>query len=776
MPRAEHFVHSGITLPRSTVELFREARQGKQHPGLLLDKFAPPGTQEEQRNPIKKICEARGNSDLLKSLRKRRTRMLQTVRAKYFEATTAGPLTLHLARASALENAGIHLHPVYGFVCLPGSGIKGMARAYAETIWLTAQPDQKHAWKQILDVFGWSPGTDTQKKWKPENAEIPPDSQTGSVIFHEAWPTKWPQIELDIANVHHKEYYGGDGEPGDWDSPNPISFLAVSTGATFDFAVSLRGTGEENLLDLACEWLQGALVHEGAGAKTHAGYGRFRIDGPVTVAVPPEQARRRSQHRLELVTPAFLAGAEQEAHDCDLRPATLRGLLRWWWRTMYVAHLKTDDLRRLETAIWGSAEQGAALALAVQWDKDKNELAIRPAPQAYNKREIERNHQLARPASRKTTQGLFYASYGMDEKRKRRYYVAPGFAWNVVLNARKSTLESKAIDIESSEILRQGEAALWLLCRYGGVGSKARKGFGSFADISIDGIGSLDDCKRIGKEFRQKLGLSSDDGSEACSSLDHMLDELEIPTPWTNHWFALDQLGAAAQGFAQEYRHNERKAALGLPRKIHGPTHRPFRHQNPASHQPPKALRNKKGKDRHASPVHYHMACAEDGTLTIRMVAFPSSALPDLKTSREVLRKLGEHISSEIKKQKEAHADKGQAPVEPVQSTDTPAGTHFPKSRDHVQAILLDEKTRRGGWKARHDESGLEGAIQNHKEMPEGPAPGQQVELIVAFCNPTEANEANRIAFRWPGPNENKPNQQKIRNQNQRGRNPRRHR
>ena len=748
MPRAEH-----ITLPRSTVKLFREARQRQQHPGLLLDKFAPPGTQEEQRNTIKEICEAKGDSDLLKSLRRRRTHMLETVRAKCFEATTAGPLTLHLARASALENAGIHMHPVYGFVCLPGSGIKGMARAYAETIWLTAQLDQKHAWKQILNVFGWSPGTDARKKWKPENAEIPPDSQTGAVIFHEAWPTKWPQLELDIANVHHKEYYGGDGEPGDWDSPNPIFFLAVSTGATFDFAVSLRGAGEENLLDLACEWLQGALVHEGAGAKTHAGYGRFRIDDPVTDAAPPEQARRTSQHRLELVTPAFLAGAEKEAHDCDLRPATLRGLLRWWWRTMYVAHLKTDDLRRLETAIWGSAEQGAALALEVQWDKGKNELAIRPAPQAYNKREIEQNHKLARPESRRTTQGLFYASYGMDEGPKKRYYVAPGFAWNVVLNARKSTLESKAVD--SSEILRQGEAALWLLCRYGGVGSKARKGFGSFADISIDGIGSLDDCKRIGKEFRQKLGLSSDDGSEACSSLDHMLDELEIPTPWTNHWFVLDQLGAAAQGFAQSYKPKRDKAALGLPRKN---------------------LRNAHGKDRHASPVYYHMARAEDRTLTIRMVAFPSSDLPDLKTSKEVLRKLREHICNEIAQQTKTHADKGKAPVEPVQSTDTPAGTHFPKPNDRVRATLLEEKTKKGGWKARHDESGLEGVIQNHNQVPADHTAGQQVELIVAFCNPNEANKANRIAFRWPRLNENKPNQQRTRNQNQRGGKPRRRR
>ncbi len=754
MQRNAHFNPVKMILPQSTRELLRNATGSRRHPGLLLDKFSPPGDQEKQRDAIKKVCEAHRDPDLLKSLRERRTRMLQTARAQCFEAATAGPLTLHLARASALENAGIHLHPVYGFACLPGSGLKGMARAYAETIWLPGQSDPKEAWKKILDVFGWSPGTDARKKWKPNNAETPPGLQTGTIVFHEAWPTKWPRLELDIANSHHGKYYEGGGEPGDWDSPNPISFLSVAMDTVFDFAVSLRGTGRDDLLGLACEWLQGALVHEGAGAKTHAGYGRFRLTGTVHVAEPPKQARSISRHRLKLVTPAFLAGAEQEKRDCDLRPATLRGLLRWWWRTMHVAHLATDNLRRLETAIWGSAEQGAALALAVQWDKDDTELAMRPASHVYDKQGIAQNSKLLSPSSRKTAQGLFYTSYGMDEKKRgeraQRYYVAPGAAWNVVLSAHKgSTLDHKTI--EASEILRQGEAALWLLCHYGGVGSKARKGFGSFADIPINGILDIEDCKRIGQELRQKLGLSSQPGSEECSSLDNMLGVLEIPTPWINYWFALDQLGAAAQGFAQLYKHQARKTALGLPRKIHGPTHKPLKNQNFASHRPPETLRNKRNQVRHAAPVHYHVAQDEDGTLTIRMVAFPSSVLPDMETSQEVLGELRKHVSDEIKKSANENARKGQKPFEsePVQSITAQAGTHFPKAKDRVRATLLEEKTRKGAWKARHDDSELEGAIQNSPAMPADCTPGQQVDLLVAFCNPNEPNENNRIAFRW---------------------------
>ena len=671
---AERHMSTDIFLPTGTVKLFQRAGETKRHPGLLLDKFSPPGDQKKQREAIKKICSITGDSDLLHSILRRRNCMLQAANAKHFSARTTGPLTLHLARASALENAGIHLHPVYGFACLPGSGLKGMARAYAETIWLTGQLNKQQAWKNILDVFGWSPGIDSGKTWKPDSAETPAGSNTGAVIFHEAWPTKWPRLEPDIANIHHKEYYGDNGEPGDWESPTPVYFLSVSPNTTFAFAVSPRGPSDEALSDLACEWLQSALVQEGAGAKTHAGYGRFRLVDLPKPAPSPQRARAISRHSLELVTPAFLAGAEQEESDCDLRPGTLRGLLRWWWRTMHVAHLKTDDLRRLETAIWGNTEQGAALALSVVREESN------PAPALYDKQQIEQ--EFLQPTDRRTTQGLFYASYGMDEKkqgkREQRHYVAPGAAWNVTLSARKSVLGD--LPIEASGILRQGEAALWLLCRYGGVGSKARKGFGSFVDIGINGISSAEDCKRIGETLRKNLRLPSYAESKNCSGLDDMLDILEIDTPWRNYWFALDQLGIAMQGFARKYKHNERKAALGLPRKIHGPGDTPMRHQDDASHERPYPLCNANHDMRHASPVHYHLARAEDNTLTIRMMAFPSSVLPDMATSEKMLKELGQYISARIKESEREHADMGRNPVESVQSVSAPAGTAFPQS------------------------------------------------------------------------------------------------
>jgi len=70
----------------------------------------------------------------------------------------------------------------------------------------------------------------------------------------------------------------------------------------------------------------------------------------------------------------------------------------------------------------------------------------------------------------------------------------------------------------------------------------------------------------------------------------------------------------------------------------------------------------------------------------------------------------------------------------------------LPKTGDRIQGILLAERTKKGGWKARHDPSGLSGPIQNTEAVPPGMKPGDRVELIVASVNPRE------IAFRFSPP------------------------
>ena len=198
-----------------------------------------------------------------------------------------------------------------------------MARAYAETVWCADQDDRTSAWERIRAVFGWAPGAEKGKTWRPEGVGDPKESQVGAVVFHDAWPAEWPRLQPDIVSNHHLKYYAGDDDPGDWEDPLPVYFLSVAEGTTFDFAVSQRtvvsreGSGQ-NLVALAGEWLQAALVHEGAGAKTHAGYGRFRLDDLAEPAAPRE-ARHVANHTLRLATPAFPRRRKTAARR--LRPA-----------------------------------------------------------------------------------------------------------------------------------------------------------------------------------------------------------------------------------------------------------------------------------------------------------------------------------------------------------------------------------------------------------------------------------------------------------------------
>ncbi len=582
-----------LVFPQTTIALINAVANNRRHPGLQLDKLSVPGDQTAQKTALATVCSIPGDPPLLTALLERRKRLLGTLPgALFFSCQTNGPLTLHLARASALENAGICLHPLYGFAYLPGSGLKGMARAYAETVWLPAQTDQKQAWRKIEDLFGWAPGSDQGKDWKPNGIpERAKDdrSRVGSIVFHDAWPVQWPKLLVDIVNNHHPSYYRGEDAPGDWDSPNPVYFLAVTTGTAFEFALAKRRTDvPDALLVQAREWLDGGLTYIGAGAKTAAGYGSF-VCSTVTkgsTLLPNSTAFAECEITLELATPAFLAGAGGQKDDCDLRPATIRGLLRWWWRAMHAGFVAVPILRRLEAAVWGDTTGGGAVRVEVA---PLGEVK----PRLYDKQAEARKNLLPRTPDKKTTQGLWYNSYGMHDAGKQRHYLPPETKWKLVLRARDGLfvftdrdgkpIPSSARRIDKVILLDQARVALWWLCMVGGVGSKARKGFGNFCFPSkLDGFAGGRFVSK-GKQLREACGLTDDGFKELLAdspALRQMVDLgrqiqkdgdgwVHLVLPTSNIWQAIDEVGMAAQMFAKKYKH-QREKALSAFRVVSG--------------------------------------------------------------------------------------------------------------------------------------------------------------------------------------------------------------
>lgn len=70
----------------------------------------------------------------------------------------------------------------------------------------------------------------------------------------------------------------------------------------------------------------------------------------------------------------------------------------------------------------------------------------------------------------------------------------------------------------------------------------------------------------------------------------------------------------------------------------------------------------------------------------------------------------------------------------------------LPKAGEKVEAQLLEERTKKGGWKAKHVPSDLSGPIQNSGDVPSDKKAGDTLALIVASANERE------IHFRYPTP------------------------
>ena len=81
-----------------------------------------------------------------------------------------------------------------------------------------------------------------------------------------------------------------------------------------------------------------------------------------------------------------------------------------------------------------------------------------------------------------------------------------------------------------------------------------------------------------------------------------------------------------------------------------------------------------------------------------------------------------------------------------------PAPQSIPKAGDTVEAILLEEKTKKGGWRARHEPSDRSGPITNSEKVPSTMKPGDRITLKVrsvskseiSFDLPSERDTASR--------------------------------
>ncbi|WP_299458261.1 type III-B CRISPR module RAMP protein Cmr1 [uncultured Microscilla sp.] len=147
----------------------------------------------------------------------------------------------------------------------------------------------------------------------------------------------------------------------------------------------------------------------------------------------------------QTITPMFLHGADGSTPE--LRPASVKGVLRFWWRALH-GHLPLAQLKEQEGIIFGSTEQRSTFSLRVldlrQQFSSTEITKVSPLPH----KEAARFKLSAIPAG--TTFRLQFTFYKI------------------------ATINGKKFDVQALQNL------FGLVSMLGALGKRARRGFGSF--------------------------------------------------------------------------------------------------------------------------------------------------------------------------------------------------------------------------------------------------------------------------------------------------------
>lgn len=297
---------------------------------------------------------------------------------------------------------------------------------------------------------------------------------------------------------------------------------------------------------------------------------------------------------VEIVTPLFICGVVQRERDYSrqegllweriLRPSSVRGMLRYWFRALAGPVLKYDynAVKEFESLVFGSTSQGS------QWL-----LRIRP----FTEEPKVGNGEIF-------SSGISYLGYGpiVAPKVNRRSYplgaiVAPKVTRGFYLPGKSTEIEVRWLT-ENEGLAKLLEATFWAWGWLGGAGARVRRGFGAIKLKPLEGSllplwdGDPQTPDELAEYLRKGLETCAEifeRGVEAWSIkaqerrrpsffvLDSAFCELHVGSKvfrpgvredglWPAWKVAMDEVGNALKEFRR--RKGWEKAALGLPLRI----------------------------------------------------------------------------------------------------------------------------------------------------------------------------------------------------------------
>ena len=149
---------------------------------------------------------------------------------------------------------------------------------------------------------------------------------------------------------------------------------------------------------------------------------------------------RTLKFKLEVITPMFIAGADQQSIENEgLRPASLRGLMRWWFRAIMGGMVTLKDMQDLESRIFGSTQVRSRIKITTATD--------------------------SKPCRIDIPSKLRYLWFSISMQERKGYPQKSQF--EIVLHS------------DDERALKIASACLWTLVYLGGIGSRMRRGAGS---------------------------------------------------------------------------------------------------------------------------------------------------------------------------------------------------------------------------------------------------------------------------------------------------------
>lgn len=210
-------------------------------------------------------------------------------------------------------------------------------------------------------------------------------------------------------------------------------------------------------------------------------------------------------YTIRVVTPLFGGGVETGTNDpvTLIRPSSIRGHLRFWWRaTRGAAFSSVKELRQREAEIWGTTENPSSVVLTVriiakmeatacaEWrrrkppkegyaltwyapfDGSNNPLPYALFPfQGEAPDEVLDNQDASKPAkSVRSAEFELKIELPTPERmaRLRRTF-----------NEQRAKIELPQLNESHDDIQRDIEAAVWAWANFGGIGARTRRGCGA---------------------------------------------------------------------------------------------------------------------------------------------------------------------------------------------------------------------------------------------------------------------------------------------------------